>query len=171
MVDMAYFMSNIHDFDDNQISWKFAQRWSFVQIFHCKNSFCSRQSTWFLNALWTTFFGWPNIFFFWLLLYHQLPREFCCILPWVFRIETPSILFAYSPCTRKRRFVVPSPAGPDCFALMAWAAKWDRVWKMGGGRRYYAFGTWVTFARETTEQREQPLSLVSYLWDRAPSSR
>ena len=26
IVDMAYFMSNIHDFDDNQISLKFAQR-------------------------------------------------------------------------------------------------------------------------------------------------
>jgi len=42
---MAYSMSNIHDFDDNQISKKFAQKWSFVQVFHCKNSFCSRQST------------------------------------------------------------------------------------------------------------------------------
>ena len=52
-------MSYIHDFDDKQISWKFAQRLSFVLVFHCKNSFCSRQSTWFKNALWTTFLDDP----------------------------------------------------------------------------------------------------------------
>ena len=40
-------MSNIYDFDNNQISWKFAERWSFVLVLHCKNSFCTRQSTWF----------------------------------------------------------------------------------------------------------------------------
>ena len=44
LADMALLMSNFYDFDRDQISWKLAQREFFVLVFHCKNSFYSRQS-------------------------------------------------------------------------------------------------------------------------------
>ena len=56
LADLPNLMSNFHDFDEDQISWKFAQRYLFVLVFHNKNSFLSRQSQWFWNAL-----GWPLI--------------------------------------------------------------------------------------------------------------
>ena len=53
-------MSDIHDFDDNQISWKFAPRYFFVLGFHRK-FFLPQAVKMMLKCPWKSFFGWPLI--------------------------------------------------------------------------------------------------------------
>ena len=58
---MAYFMSDIHDFDDNQIFWKFAEMVLCPSI--PLQKFFSAPGIPHDSVLWTTFFGWPHIWF------------------------------------------------------------------------------------------------------------
>ena len=62
LANMAALMSNFHDFDEDLVSWKFVQGMFFVLVFHCKNSFYSRQSD-SEKTLEDFFFWWPLIAF------------------------------------------------------------------------------------------------------------
>ena len=83
---MAYFMSDIHDFDDNQIFWKFAEMVLCPSI--PLQKFFLAPGIPHDSVLWTTFFGWPHIFMdregklkklLWVIrILHQFEKSFEC---------------------------------------------------------------------------------------------
>ena len=59
VADMAILMSNFDNFDNDQISWKFAQRWYFVFYFHCKKYFILGSLDVAENSKWNLFMDHP----------------------------------------------------------------------------------------------------------------
>ena len=53
--DMAFWMSNFDDFDDDQIPWKLAQRWHFVFAFYIEFFFFLGNQEGSKNTKWNLF--------------------------------------------------------------------------------------------------------------------